>query len=85
MTFECRVDAAGDLGRLSRFLYSVEREPMALKLESVELGARDKDGQQLSLGLQLSGLVLNPAKTMNPMITKLIVRKWNSPAAWPSR
>jgi hypothetical protein len=59
MTFECRVDAAGDLGKLSRFLYSVEREPMALKLESLELGARDKDGQQLSLGLQLSGLVLN--------------------------
>jgi Tfp pilus assembly protein PilO len=62
MTFECRVDAAGDLGRLSRFLYSVEREPMALKLELVELGSRDKDGQQLSLGLQLSGLVLTPQK-----------------------
>lgn len=60
MTFECRVDAAGDLGKLSRFLYSVERDPMALKLELVELGARDKEGQQLSLGLQLSGLVLNP-------------------------
>ncbi len=62
MTFECRVDAAGDLGRLSRFLYSVEREPMALKLELVELSSRDKDGQQLSLGLQLSGLVLTPQK-----------------------
>jgi len=60
MTFECRVDAAGDLGKLSRFLYSVERDPMALKLELVELGARDKEGQQLSLGLQFSGLVLNP-------------------------
>jgi hypothetical protein len=59
MTFECRVDAAGDLGKLSRFLYSVERDPMALKLELVELGARDKEGQLLSLGLQLSGLVLN--------------------------
>lgn len=59
MTFECRVDAAGDLGKLSRFLYSVEQDPMALKLELVELGARDKEGQQLSLGLQLSGLVLN--------------------------
>ena len=45
--------------KLSHFLYSVERDPMALKLELVELGARDKDGQQLSLGLQLSGLVLN--------------------------
>ena len=63
MTFECRVDAAGDLGKLSRFLYSVERDPMALKLELVELGARDKEGQQFSLGLQLSGLVLNtPAR-----------------------
>jgi len=62
MTFECRVDAAGDMGKLSRFLYSVERDPMALKLELVELGARDKEGQQLSLGLQLSGLVLNAQK-----------------------
>jgi len=62
MTFECRVDAAGDLGKLSRFLYSVERDPMALKLELVELGARDKEGQQLSLGLQLSGLVLTAQK-----------------------
>lgn len=62
MTFECRVDAAGDLGKLTRFLYSVERDPMALKLELVELGARDKEGQQLSLGLQLSGLVLTAQK-----------------------
>ena len=62
MTFECRVDAAGDLGKLSRFLHSVERDPMALKLELVELSARDKEGQQLSLGLQLSGLVLTSQK-----------------------
>ena len=62
MTFECRVDASGDLTKLSRFLYSVERDPTALKLELVELGARDKEGQQLSLGLQLSGLVLNTPK-----------------------
>lgn len=62
MTYECRVDAAGDLGKLSRFLYSAERDLMALKLELVELAARDKDGQQLSLGMQLSGLVLTPQK-----------------------
>ena len=60
MTYECRIDAAGDLDRLTRFLHSVERERMALKLESVEFGARDKEGQQLSLGLQISGLLLNP-------------------------
>ncbi len=62
ITYECRVDATGDLGKLSRFLYTAECEPMALKLELVELGARDKEGQQLSLGLQLSGLVLTPPK-----------------------
>jgi hypothetical protein len=59
-TYQCRVDAAGDINRLSRFLYRVEREPLALKVEAIELSARDKEGQQLSLGLQLSGLVLNP-------------------------
>jgi len=59
MTYECRVDTTGDLSRLSRFLYNVESEQLALKLQSVELAARDKEGQQLSLGLQISGLVLN--------------------------
>lgn len=59
-TYDCRIDATGDLSRLSRFLYSAEREPMALKLQSIELGARDKEGRQLSLGLQISGLILNP-------------------------
>ncbi len=61
MTLQCRVDAAGNLGTLSRFLYNIEKDPMALKVESVELGSRDKDGQALTLGLQLSGLVLTPA------------------------
>jgi hypothetical protein len=60
ITYECRVDASGDISKLSRFLYRAEREPLALKLEAVELSARDKDGQQLSLALQLNGLVLNP-------------------------
>lgn len=60
MTLECRVDASGDLATLSRFLYNIERDPLALKLESVEISARDKDGQQLALGLQISGLVLIP-------------------------
>jgi hypothetical protein len=33
---------------------------MALKLESVNLSARDDTGQQLTLGLQISGLALRP-------------------------
>ena len=58
-TYQCRLDASGTISTLSKFLYDIESEPMALKLESVELSVRDKEGQQLSLGLQVSGLVLN--------------------------
>lgn len=57
-TLECRVEASGDLGTLSRFLYEIENDPMALQLESVELTATDEKGQQLTLGLQISGLAL---------------------------
>jgi hypothetical protein len=60
MTLDCRVEASGSLATLSRFLFDIEKDAMALKVESVELTARDKDGQQLSLGLQISGLTLNP-------------------------
>jgi hypothetical protein len=57
---ECRVDAAGSLATLTRFLYEVEHSPMALKIESMELAARDNNGQQLALGLLVSGLRLTP-------------------------
>ena len=59
-TLNCRVEASGNLGTLSQFLYDIEKDPVALKLESVELSAHDTGGQQLTLGLQISGLVLNP-------------------------
>jgi Tfp pilus assembly protein PilO len=58
MTFNCRVEASGTLGNLSQFLYSIEKGPMALKLDSVELSAHSDTGQQLTLGLQISGLAL---------------------------
>jgi Tfp pilus assembly protein PilO len=60
MTLACRVETAGDLGTLSRFLYDLEKGPMALRLDAVELGARDKEGQQLTLNVELSGLSLIP-------------------------
>ena len=62
-TLECRVDYNGDINTISRFLYEVERDPIGLKLETVEITSRDDNGQQLSLGLQVSGLQLNPAPT----------------------
>ena len=58
VTLECRADAYGSIQALARFLYSVEQDPLALKVESVEITSRDNDGQQLSLALQVSGVVL---------------------------
>lgn len=63
MTLNCRVEATGTLGTLSQFLYSIEKGPMALKPDSVELSAHDPTGQQLTLGLQVSGLALLPSNT----------------------
>lgn len=60
MTFECRVDASGSLSTVTRFLYEVERDPLALRVEAVELAARDNNASELNVGLQVSGLVLNP-------------------------
>ncbi|MEI6467772.1 MAG: hypothetical protein WCQ89_23835 [Verrucomicrobiota bacterium] len=57
---ECRVDATGTLSTLSRFLYEVEKSPLALRVDSVELMARDDNGQKLTLGLLVSGLRLTP-------------------------
>jgi Tfp pilus assembly protein PilO len=58
MTLDCRVEAAGDLTGLCKFLYNIEQGPMALKLDSVELGAHDTAGQQLTLTLEVNGLAL---------------------------
>ena len=60
MTYQCRVDASGSLSGLTRFLYDIEKDPMALKLDSLEISAHDKEGQQLLLSVQVSGLVLTP-------------------------
>jgi hypothetical protein len=57
---ECRVDATGTMPTLSRFIYELERSPLALRVDSVELTARDDYGQKLSLGLIVSGLRLTP-------------------------
>lgn len=59
VTLECRMEGAGNLGAVSRFLYDLENDPSALKLQSLEISSGD-DGQQFALGLQISGLVLTP-------------------------
>jgi len=60
MTLECHLDASGDLGTLTRLLYDIEKDPMALKVISVDLGSRDNAGQEMTIGVRVSGLVLTP-------------------------
>ena len=59
-TIQCRIEASGNIDSMNHFLYDLEKDPMALKLELVELSAHDTEGQQLLLGLQVSGLILTP-------------------------
>jgi hypothetical protein len=55
---ECRLDASGRLSTLTRFMYELERSPMALKVESLEISAQDTSGSQMALGLVVTGLRL---------------------------
>ena len=59
---ECRADVAGNLSAIAHFLYQVERDPLGVKVDSLELTARDNEGAQLALVVQVSGLLLNPPK-----------------------
>jgi hypothetical protein len=60
MTLEYRVDGFGSISTVTQFLYNIEKDPLALKVDAVEISARDNTGQQLTLALQVSGLLLNP-------------------------
>ncbi len=57
-TLECRADASGSIEAIMRFLYELEKDPLALKIEDLEVTARDGQGQQLALGVRFSGLLL---------------------------
>jgi hypothetical protein len=48
----------GRPGEVWRFLYELERDPLALKVEDVEITARDQRGAVMALGVRFSGIVL---------------------------
>lgn len=60
MTLQCRVEASGDLNTITTFIHSIEKDPMAIRIDSLELAARDNTGLVIGLTLQASGLVLTP-------------------------
>jgi hypothetical protein len=57
---ECRADASGNLATLARFLYELEKDPIPLKVDRLEMTSNDNNGQQITLALQVSGLLLTP-------------------------
>jgi hypothetical protein len=59
-SLECRADITGNLPGITRFLYEAELDPLGIKIESIELTARDKTGDQIALALVVSGLQLRP-------------------------
>jgi hypothetical protein len=59
MTLDCRVGAEGNMSSVARFLFELERDPLALKIDEIMITTRDKEGQLLSLDLRFSGLLLN--------------------------
>jgi hypothetical protein len=60
MLLECRADTCGTIESRWGFVYEIEKDPLALKVESVEITTRDNNGQQLAMAVQVSGLLLTP-------------------------
>jgi hypothetical protein len=58
MTLNCRVETAGELSALSKLIYAIEKGPLAVRLDTVELSVHDNNGQQMTLGLEINGLAL---------------------------
>jgi hypothetical protein len=59
MTLEIQADGVGTMQSLARFLYELERDPLAIKIEDLTIGARDPAGKQLALSVRFTGLLLN--------------------------
>ena len=62
---ECRADVTGNSLTIGKFLDNLEADPLGIRLQSLELTSRDDNGQQLSLGLELNGLLLPATQPMN--------------------
>lgn len=57
---ECRADAAGSLPVIARFLYELENDPLAIKVDRLEMTSADNNGSLITLTLQVSALLLTP-------------------------
>lgn len=58
--YQCHAEVTGTYATVIRFLFDLESDPMGLQIQDVDLMSRDDKGQQISLSLELSGLLLPP-------------------------
>ncbi|MBE7558286.1 hypothetical protein HS125_04825 [bacterium] len=54
---EWNAEAQGDIAQIARFLYELERDSLALRVEELDITARDNRGETLALKLRFTGLV----------------------------
>ncbi len=72
LTVECRSDVSGSINNVGDFLRAMSRDPLANKLDSFVLTAKDDNGRQLTLDMNLSGLVLTDSvPSLPPSMTDL--------------
>lgn len=52
----CRVAGDGSVESIARFLFQLDAEDTAIRVETIELTARDKEGRKLGVDLEFSAL-----------------------------
>jgi len=58
---EFRASGRGTLDGLARFLYLLESSPMGLRVEDMEITAREQDSRELGIELRFTGLLMAPS------------------------
>ncbi len=53
---ECRAGISGDLGEIARFVYELERDSIAVRLEELQVTSDDDQGRKLTAALKFTGL-----------------------------
>lgn len=62
---ECHAEVTGSYRAIFRFLFDMENDGLGLQILGVDMNSRDDSGQQISLNLDLSGLLQPPPPTPN--------------------
>ncbi|MBN1517813.1 hypothetical protein JXA32_14710 [Candidatus Sumerlaeota bacterium] len=55
---DCRLSADGGMSAIAKFVYALEQDPLGIRVEKIELTSLDGAGQNISLDLHFSCLML---------------------------